>query len=50
MPKYISLTDIKKFKNKFLENNKNTALRNALIKNDLNNFGSCVQTQEVICT
>ena len=36
MPKYISLTDIKKFKNKFLKNNKNTALRNALIKNDLN--------------
>ena len=36
MPKNISLTDIKKFKNKFLKNNKNTALRNALIKNDLN--------------
>ena len=36
MPKNISLTEIKKYKNKFLKNNKNTALRNALIKNDLN--------------
>ena len=36
MPKKISLSDIKKFKNKFLKNNKNTASRNALIKNDLN--------------
>ena len=36
MPKYISLNDVKKFKNKFLKNNKNTASRNALIKNDLN--------------
>ncbi|MDC6448250.1 C1 family peptidase [Alphaproteobacteria bacterium] len=36
MPKNISLKDIKKFKNKFLKNNKNIALRNALIKNDLN--------------
>ena len=36
MPKNISLSDIKKYKNKFLKNNKNTASRNALIKNDLN--------------
>ena len=36
MTKNISLTVIKKHKNKFLKNNKNTALRNALIKNDLN--------------
>ena len=36
MTKNISLTEIKKYKNKFLKNNKNTALRNALIKNDLN--------------
>ena len=36
MPKKISLSDIKKYKNKFLKNNKNTASRNALIKNDLN--------------
>ena len=32
----MNLNDVKKFKNKFLKNNKNTALRNALIKNDLN--------------
>ena len=36
MPKNISLKVIKNFRNKFLKNNKNTALRNALIKNDLN--------------
>ena len=36
MPKKISLNDVKKYKNKFLRNNKNTASRNALIKNDLN--------------
>ena len=36
MPKNISLSEIKKYKNKFLKNNKNTASRNALIKNDLN--------------
>ena len=36
MPKNISLNDVKKYKNKFLRNNKNTASRNALIKNDLN--------------
>ena len=36
MSKKISLTDFKKFRNKFLKNNKNTASRNALIKNDLN--------------
>ena len=36
MPKYISLNDVKKFKHKFIKNNKNTASRNALIKNDLN--------------
>ena len=36
MAKNISLSDIKKYKNKFLKNNKNTASRNALIKNDLN--------------
>ena len=36
MPKKLSLSDIKKFKNKFLKNNRNTASRNALIKNDLN--------------
>ena len=35
MSKKISLTDFKKFRNKFLKNNKNTASRNALIKNDL---------------
>ena len=35
MPKNISLSTIKIFKNKFLRNNKNTASRNALIKNDL---------------
>ena len=35
MPKNISLSEIKKYKNKFLKNNKNTASRNALIKNDL---------------
>ena len=37
MPKNISLTDIKKYKNKFLKNNRNITSRNALIKNDLNN-------------
>ena len=37
MPKNISLSEIKKYKNKFLKNNKNTASRNALIKNDLDN-------------
>jgi Aminopeptidase C len=37
MPKNISLSEIKRFKNKFLRNNKNTASRNALIKNDLGN-------------
>ena len=36
MPKNISLNDVKKYKNKFLRSNKNTASRNALIKNDLN--------------
>jgi hypothetical protein len=36
MPKNISLNDVKKYRNKFLRNNKNTASRNALIKNDLN--------------
>ena len=36
MPKNISLSEIKKYKNKFFKNNKNTASRNALIKNDLN--------------
>ena len=36
MPKKISLSDIKKYKNKFLKNSKNIASRNALIKNDLN--------------
>ena len=36
MPKKISLNDVKKYKNKFLRNNKNTVSRNALIKNDLN--------------
>ena len=36
MSKKISLTDFKKYRNKFLKNNKNTASRNALIKNDLN--------------
>ena len=35
MPKNISLSEIKKYKNKFLKYNKNTASRNALIKNDL---------------
>ena len=35
MPKNISLSEIKKYKKKFLKNNKNTASRNALIKNDL---------------
>ena len=46
MPKNISLSEIKKYKNKFLKNNKNTASRNALIKNDLNlvlkEFPSCL--------
>ena len=37
MAKNISLSTIKTFKNKFLKNNKNTASRNALIKNDLAN-------------
>ena len=37
MAKNISLSAIKSFKNKFLRNNKNTASRNALIKNDLAN-------------
>ena len=37
MAKNISLSEVKKFKNKFLRNNKNTAARNALIKNDLAN-------------
>ncbi len=37
MAKNISLSTIKNFKKKFLKNNKNTALRNALIKNDLAN-------------
>ena len=37
MAKNISLSTIKFFKNKFLRNNKNTASRNALIKNDLAN-------------
>ena len=37
MAKNISLSAIKSFKNKFLRNNKNTASRNALIKNDLSN-------------
>ena len=37
MAKNISLSTIKSFKNKFLRNNKNTASRNALIKNDLAN-------------
>ena len=37
MAKNISLSTIKTFKNKFLKNKKNTALRNALIKNDLAN-------------
>ncbi len=37
MAKNISLSTTKTFKNKFLRNNKNTALRNALIKNDLAN-------------
>ena len=37
MAKNISLSTIKTFKNKFLRNNKNTASRNALIKNDLSN-------------
>ena len=31
MAKNISINDVKKYKNKFLKNNKNTALRNALI-------------------
>jgi len=35
MAKNISLSEIKRFKKKFLRNNKNTASRNALIKNDL---------------
>ena len=30
MPKNISLNDVKKFKNKFLRNNKNIASRNAV--------------------
>ncbi len=37
MAKNITLSTIKTFKNKFLRNNKNTASRNALIKNDLAN-------------
>ena len=37
MAKNISLSTIKSYKNKFLRNNKNTASRNALIKNDLAN-------------
>tara|TARA_Y100001970_G_scaffold144696_2_gene177727 strand:- start:25260 stop:26582 length:1323 start_codon:yes stop_codon:yes gene_type:complete len=37
MPKKISLSTIKTFKNKFLRNNNNRASRNALIKNDLAN-------------
>ncbi len=37
MAKNLSLSTIKSFKNKFLRNNKNTASRNALIKNDLAN-------------
>ena len=37
MRKNISLSDIKKYKKQFLKNNKNTASRNALIKNDINN-------------
>jgi len=37
MAKNLSLSSIKIFKNKFLKNNKNTASRNALIKNDLAN-------------
>jgi bleomycin hydrolase len=37
MAKNISLSTIKTYKNKFLRNNKNTASRNALIKNDLAN-------------
>ena len=37
MAKNISLSTIKTFKKKFLRNNKNTASRNALIKNDLAN-------------
>ena len=37
MRKNISLSDIKKYKKKFLKNNNNITSRNALIKNDLNN-------------
>ena len=37
MAKNISLSEVKRFKKKFLRNNKNTASRNALIKNDLGN-------------
>ncbi len=37
MAKNISISEIKRLKNKFLRNNKNTASRNALIKNDLAN-------------
>ena len=37
MAKNLSLSEIKRFKKKFLKNNKNTASRNALIKNDLAN-------------
>ena len=37
MAKNISISQIKRLKNKFLKNNKNTASRNALIKNDLAN-------------
>ena len=37
MAKNITLSTIKTFKSKFLRNNKNTASRNALIKNDLAN-------------
>jgi len=37
MAKNLSISEIKRLKNKFLKNNKNTASRNALIKNDLAN-------------
>ena len=37
MSKNIYLSEVKKYKKKFLRNNKNTASRNALIKNDLSN-------------
>jgi len=35
MAKNLSISEIKKFKKKFLKNNKNIGSRNALIKNDL---------------